>query len=154
MKRRYLSVFRYALALSVLSLALLAGSSLMGRELLRSFAKVLTPTAEPKTPNTLQDETRRGRVEAEVITILPTGFQPAQITRPRGRFLILIDNQSDSDDLTLRLNSVNGQRLREVRQKKEERLLRQLEDLPPGEYLLTASAGTEEWVCRITITPN
>lgn len=153
----FLCVFRRRLTLIVLTLVLFTASSVSTREWLRSLENVSSASPhqfQPETRIASQSESRRDRVEAEVITLLSTGFQPAQITRPRGRFLILIDNQSDSDDLTLKLDSVTGQRVREVRQKKEERLFRQLEDLPPGEYLLTASAGTEEWVCRITITPH
>lgn len=93
------------------------------------------------------------RVEAEVITILPTGFNPSAVTRPRGRFLILVDNRSGLDEVTLRLDQVAGHRLREVRLTKEERILRRVEDLPPGEYLLT-EADHPDWACRITITSS
>ena len=117
------------------------------------FAVALLTASIVSGRNALQSETRqdRDRVEAEVITILQTGFQPSTITRPHGQFLILIDNRSELEDLTLRLDSVAGKRLRELRQTKKQNVVKQLEDLPPGEYLLTAEEQPE-WICRITIT--
>lgn len=146
---------RHRLGVAVFGLALLT-ASVSGREWFRSLEDVSSPAppSEIKPLNTPQSDTRRDRVEAEVITILPTGFQPSQITRPRGRFLLLIDNRSDADDLTFRLDSLAGEKLREMRQTKEQKIVRQLEDLPPGEFLLTAAGGFEKWVCRITITPQ
>lgn len=150
MKRLSFFILRYRLALSVVALALLTAAGVT--EWFQSFAKVLTPVSKPGTLNTLQSE-RRDRVEGEVITVLPTGFQPSQITRPRGQFLILVDNRSDSDDLTLRLISVAGPMLREMKQTREKKIVTHLEDSPPGEYLLT-EASHPDWVCRITITPH
>ena len=145
---------RHRLGVAVFALALLT-ASVSGREWFKSPKDISSsaPPSELKSLNTPQND-KRDRVEAEVITILPTGFQPSQITRSRGQFLILIDNKSDVDDLTYRLDSLAGEKLREMRQTKEQKIVRQLEDLPPGDYQLTASGGSEEWVCRITITPR
>lgn len=143
----------HRLAFIVLALAFLTASLVSGREWLRTFAKALSPTSERETLNSPQSDRRKDRVEAEVITLLPTGFQPSQITRPRGEFLILVDNRTELNDLTLQLNSVAGQRLREVRLTREKQTAKQLEDLYPGEYLLT-EAGHADWICKITITPH
>lgn len=48
---------------------------------------------------------------------------------------MLIDNRTDFDDLTLRLESEAGQRLREVRQTREKKTVEQLEELPPAVWL-------------------
>lgn len=117
-------------------------------------AWLTAPPAGPTGPNLqggVTDDAGRPRVESEVITLSPTGFNPAEITRPRGRFLILVDNRSELDEVTFRLSRADGHGLREVRRTKEELIWKQLEDLPPGEYLLT-EASNPEWVCRITIT--
>ena len=114
---------------------------------------ILATQPEPEPHSLAQRNSDKERVEAEVITILPTGFNPSEITRPHGRFLILIDNRSGSEEITLRLDQRAGHRLRELRRTKEEPIARQIEDLPPGEYLLT-EANNPEWVCRITIKPR
>ena len=152
MKRLSFFVFRYSLPLSIVALALIT-SGVSKQELLKSLVKVSGQLSAPETLNAPQSDTRYDRVEAEVITILSTGFYPSEITRPRGQFLILIDNRSDFDDLTLRLVSAAGPTLREVRQTKEEKIVKHLENLPPGEYLLT-EASNPDWICRITIKPN
>ena len=145
--------FSRKFCLIVFTLALITLSVVSGRAWFRSPEEVSfsAPLPESQPVNVPQSETRPDRVEAEVITILPTGFQPSEITRSRGQFLILVDNQSGFDDLTLRLNKVTGQRLRELKQTMKEKVMKQLEDLPPGEYQLTA-AEHPDWVCRITIT--
>lgn len=143
---------RGKLCLIVFVLALLTTLSVSGREWFRSLED--TSSAARAATDSLDiplNDKHQDRVEAEVITVLSTGFQPSEITRPRGRFLILVDNQSGLDDLTFNLQRVGGERLREVKQTKKERIVRQLEDLPPGEYQLT-EAEHPDWVCRITIT--
>ncbi len=146
--------FRGKLCLIVFAVALLTASVVSGREWFRSSEDVSSPAPLSQTVslNVSQVDKRPAGVEAEVITILSSGFQPAEITRPRGQFLILVDNQSGLDDLTLRLQRVGGQKLNEVRQTRKERIVRQVENLPPGEYQLT-EAEHPDWVCRITITP-
>ena len=146
--------FRGKLCLIVFAVALLTASVVSGREWFRSSEDISTPAPVSQTVslNVPQADKHPAGVEAEVITILLTGFKPSEITRPRGQFVILVDNQSGLDDLTLRLQRVGGQKLREVRQTKKEQFVRQLEDLPPGEYQLT-EAEHPDWVCRITITP-
>jgi hypothetical protein len=145
--------FSRKFCLIVFPLALITASVVSGRAWFKSLEDVLSSAPAPNSQalNVPQSETRPDRVEAEVITVLPSGFQPSEITRPRGQFLILVDNQSGFDDVTLRLSKVAGQRLRELKQTEKEKVMRQLEDLPPGEYQLTA-AEHPDWVCRITIT--
>lgn len=113
------------------------------------------PDARPATSaqGDAPGDAGKPRVESEVITLTPTGFSPSEITRPRGRFLVVLDDRSGLDEVTFILGRANGDRVREARRTKAELIWRQLEDLPPGEYLLT-EAGHPEWVCRITITPH
>ncbi len=101
----------------------------------------------------LDTSSSKPRIETEVITLLPTGFNPSEITRPHKRFLVVVDNQSGLEEITLRLDRVAGRRVREVRRRREEMLWRQVEDLPPGEYLLN-EANHPDWTCRITIKPR
>lgn len=91
------------------------------------------------------------RVEAEVITLRPSGFDPAEITRPRGRFYLAVENRSGTHDLDLRLSREAGGRLVEVRLPRGRLKWRGMIDPPPGTYTLT-EAGRPDWVCRVTIT--
>jgi hypothetical protein len=115
--------------------------------------------AEPATPSAraeavappAQSISSQERVEAEIITIRPTGFEPAEITRPAGRFFLTVENRSGLDAVNLRLSSENGNHLRDARMSRDEPDWNDLVDLDPGRYLLT-EADHANWVCRITIT--
>ncbi len=89
--------------------------------------------------------------ESELITITPHGFEPGQITRPQGRFLLLIDNRSSVATTALALTSEVGQRTHEMRVPREEPNWSEVVDLRPGHYVLT-EADHPLWSCRITIT--
>ena len=105
-------------------------------------------------------------MEVEIVTLGPDGFEPSQITRSSGVFLLAVDNRAEVEKLKLRLNPVstdgmsNGKpsevrvqepSLLDVTVPKEKRNLDQFVDLPPGNYVLTEAAHPD-WVCRITIT--
>jgi len=88
----------------------------------------------------------------ESITLTPRGFEPSAIIRPPGAFYIAIDNRSGlQDELTFRLDLVDGRRLRESRLPEGHLEWRQLVDLPPGRYVVT-EANHPDWVCFVTIT--
>jgi hypothetical protein len=97
-------------------------------------------TAPPAVPQTLR------------ITIRPTGFDPAEVTIPQGRFILAVDNRSGLRDLTFRLDRESGGRLHEVRMPRESLSWRALIDASPGTYTLT-EANHPEWLCRVTVTP-
>lgn len=92
-------------------------------------------------------------LEAELITIRPTGFEPSEINRPPGRFFLSIEDRSGSDSSDLSLSSEAGARLLEVHTSVESPDWSDVLNLPPGTYLLT-EAGHPEWVCRLTITTD
>lgn len=100
-----------------------------------------------------RDSTPR-RVEVEILSIQPNGFEPSQITRSSGRFLLAIDNRAEIEDLTLRLNRVNRFQepaLLDVTIPRERLNLDEYINLPPGDYALT-EANHPDWICHITIT--
>lgn len=94
-----------------------------------------------------------GRLETELLTIRPTGFDPVEITRPAGRFVIAVNNLSGVDELDLHLEGEAGARQHEVRMSRGRLASKKLVNLPPGKYLLK-EANHADWVCSITITPN
>jgi hypothetical protein len=90
-------------------------------------------------------------LEAEIITITPRGFEPAEITRPKGAFILLVDNRSELDEITFRLDHEAGHRQHEVRVTREQWDWDGMVNLHPGIYMLT-EASHPDWLCRITIT--
>src|SRR5712675_1806348 len=48
------------------------------------------------------------QVEAELITIRPTGFDPAAIARPAIPFFLAVDNRSDHEEIALELRRASG----------------------------------------------
>ncbi len=100
------------------------------------------------------DQGQKRRIEPFIVTLKPTGFEPAELTRPRGMFLLIVDNRSNNPDLLFRLDGENGKREHEQQTRKGGRLdWNKPLDLPPGRYLLTET-NHPEWVCKITITAN
>lgn len=111
-----------------------ASSTEMNR---RSFVLPATPQLE--------------RVESELITILPTGFQPTHITRPPGRFLIAIENRSGISAVNFHLDAEPGNRIFQVSRTWERSDWSEVVNLSPGRYVLTETSHPE-WRCVITIT--
>lgn len=94
------------------------------------------------------------RIEGEVIVVRPWGFDPTSITRPKGSFILMVDNRSGLVDLDLRLDKATGNHIKGAHATDH----RQhdwvdLFDLEPGDYLLT-EATHPKWVCKIAITPH
>lgn len=102
-------------------------------------------------PKPLQAQQTGSALEAEVITITPLGFEPAEITRPAGRFILVVDNRSGLEEITFRLDREGGNRVHEIRMPRKHPDWDGVVDPPPGTYLLT-EASHPDWLCRITIT--
>lgn len=94
---------------------------------------------------------RAEQLEAELVTVMPTGFEPDEITRPRGRFILAIDNRSGLDEVQLYLERETGALLNSAPTRKGKLKWRDVMDQPPGVYILRA-VNDESWRCRITIT--
>ncbi|MGH9754156.1 MAG: hypothetical protein ACREA2_15365 [Blastocatellia bacterium] len=100
-----------------------------------------------------QDRPTVSSLEAILITLQPYGFEPTEVTLKAGPFLLAIDNRSGIHEPVFRVDRTDGGRLREVRTAKGRLALRQVVDLPPGDYVLT-EAIHPDWICQITITPR
>ena len=90
-------------------------------------------------------------LQAELITVTPTGFEPAELTRPKGRFLFAIDNQSGLDEVEFYFERETGGRVNVPLSRRGKIAWREIVDLTPGTYILRAT-NDESWRCRITIT--
>lgn len=114
---------------------------------------ITSPTRAANITASPQDNAARERIEAEIITIRPTGFEPGEIKRPKGRFLLSVDNRSGLEEVSLRLDQERGNRQREARVQRDKLDWRELVDLPPGRYTLT-EANHPDWACFIIISEN
>lgn len=90
-------------------------------------------------------------IQAELITVTPTGFEPSELTRPKGRFLLAIDNQSGLDEVEFYFERENAGRVNVLLSRRGKIAWREIVDLTPGTYILRAT-NDESWRCRITIT--
>lgn len=97
-------------------------------------------------------EKKEGRVETELVTVTSDGFDPAEISRPKGRFYLAADNLTELPELTLRLTRETGHSAHEARVPEGQADWAGLLDLEPGTYVLR-EATHPEWTCRITVTP-
>lgn len=131
-----------------------------------STAVELDPTvvqpkeAAPSVPRTIArnlsvpiegSAAQRERVETELITIKATGFEPAALSRPAGKFLLDVDNRSEIEEVELRLDRQDGSREKSARVRSTAPEWRGALDLRPGVYILS-EANHSSWICRITIT--
>ncbi len=89
-------------------------------------------------------------VEAELITILPNGFEPGELVRPAGSFVLMFDNQSGLQPLDLRLERAGMPRITELRLRRKTDSTTIL-NLPQGEYQVT-EANHPEWSLKLTLT--
>ncbi len=94
---------------------------------------------------------RREQLEAEIVTITPTGFEPHEINRPQGRFILAIDNRSGLEEVQMYVERETGARVHSSLNRKGKLAWRDVMDLPQGVYVLRA-ANEESWRCRITLT--
>ena len=89
----------------------------------------------------------------ERITLKQYGFEPRQITRRQGLFLLAVDNRSGLGAISLRLEQTNGGLARQIDIYASSPDWRDTLNLPAGDYVLTVT-GNPQWRCNITITPN
>ena len=90
-------------------------------------------------------------IQAELITVTPTGFEPSELTRSKGRFLLAIDNQSGLDEVEFYFERETGGRVNVPLSRRGKIAWREIIDLTPGTYVLRAT-NDESWRCRIRIT--
>jgi len=121
-------------------LFLLVSGALILAHFKRAPSKAATMAQGPQAP-----------VQAELITVTPTGFEPSELTRPTGRFLLAIDNQSGLDEVEFYFEREAGGRVNVPLSRRGKLAWREIVDLTPGTYVLRAT-NDESWRCRITIS--
>lgn len=104
-----------------------------------------------------QDQAPIESLEGELITVGPNGFEPTQINRPSGPFVLLIQNRSGTDLGPLMLEAEESGLPTPISKIAEARIDRQRLDygerleLPPGRYRLRQSENSH-WSFGIAIT--
>lgn len=96
-------------------------------------------------------EQTAARFEAERLVLRQMGFEPSEIRRPPGPFLLIVHNQSSAESISLILRRDAGELLKALAFRQRQARLRERIDLPPGQYVLTEQ-NHPNWQCRITIT--
>lgn len=121
----------------------------------RSRHKLSTETgfrqSEITTPTAGKTRDDKERIETELVTIQSTGFEPTEIKRPAGKFLLEVDNRSEKE-VDLRFDRPDGGRASEVRMRLTGPEWSRALDLPPGEYILS-EANHPNWICRVKLLP-
>lgn len=111
--------------------------------------KVITPMSNAG-PGVAAAAAAPDRMEVERIKIGPGGFEPDEITRPAGPFLLALDNSDVLGEAALSLVSTRGSKLKDEKLSRGNGKWRQVLNLQPGEYILT-DAKRPGKACRITI---
>jgi hypothetical protein len=103
-------------------------------------------TGSVLTPQGKKDQ----KLEIEAVTITPDGFEPQQIERPAGPFILSVTNQSGADELNVRIETDQHERFREKSLPLLTRYWRERINPPPGKYVITEE-NHPEWTLTFII---
>ena len=118
-----------------------------------SVALLLLTYGTLRSGSTGNSQTAGGpTLEVELLTLRPAGFEPAEIVRPKGAFVLFIDDRSGKQKSLLVLQRATGERVRAVNLNRKKSEWNDVLDLAPGVYVLQ-DAGNHELRCQITIQP-
>ena len=84
--------------------------------------------------------------------LTPTGFEPNELERSAGKFILGIDNRIRSEEFSFEVVQENGHKVRQLKLPKGEIRLRKMLNLPAGRYSLR-EVDHPEWSCSIVLTP-
>ena len=110
-----------------------------------AFAKLSGPASNSPQANTTP-------TEVELVTLRAAGFEPSEIVRPKGAFVLFVDDRSGKENSSLVLQRVNGERVRSANLQRKKSEWNDVVDLSPGNYVLQ-DADNPELRCQITILP-
>jgi hypothetical protein len=105
--------------------------------------------AQPK-PAPPEQGKKDQRLEVEVVNISPDGFEPQEIERKAGPFLLSVSNRSGIDSLNIKIETEQHGRFREKSLPLETPYWREVIDPPPGRYVIT-EANHPEWTLTFII---
>ena len=146
---------RQAWCLLVAALFAVAAAVLATEALDRSSAAnttaALTPAPLGEKPVLVNPQEK---IRAELVTAFPYGFEPEELTRPEGPFMLCVDNRAGTEALSLQLISSETKSLVHAEpMPKGKSGTNKVLNLAPGQYVLRESSHPG-WQCTITITPR
>jgi hypothetical protein len=108
----------------------------------------------PASSYPLPSTPKQTELEVELITVGPDGFEPTQIERPQGPFLLAIENRSSIEDISLSLELEQGGDPLSIPMLDFKLVWKQEMELEQGNYILTEANHTDpsKWKCTIVIT--
>jgi hypothetical protein len=109
----------------------------------------------PVSPGQNGTPRQNNPIEFEVVTITRFGFEPPSITRPKGRFILSVENRSRlnaSARLGTEVNGALDSALKTIPLPHDHPDFHDVFDLVPGSYILVEDAHPA-WKCKITIKP-
>jgi hypothetical protein len=107
-------------------------------------------SASIAAPPAFQAEPKPPRPPMALITLRPDGFEPAEINVAKGSLVIVVENRTGLDSITLNLGQVAGARLKEVLLPLSKPDWNESFVLSSGRYALT-EASHPDWVCYISV---
>lgn len=137
--------------LSFLAFLTIAACFVVYGSLIRGTANRSEPVNSKLNP-TLASGSVTPKLEVELITLQTSGFEPGEIVRPKGPFVLLVDDRSGKEDSSLSLQGLKGEKVRDINTKRMRSEWHDVINLPPGDYVLTNSANPASR-CQITILP-
>ena len=140
------SLFLIIICLGVAAAAITARSWRSPGTAATSTKALLPKMAQPAQGR----ERHRSNVESELIVVKPYGFEPNEITPSHRHFLLVLQNRSGDDRITVRLGQQGTDKIRDIRLSLNTPDWSDELDLESGHYTLT-EAGHSSWVCRINI---
>ncbi len=137
---------------SLLVVLLFLSAAVLGARRWHTFLpKIETPAVAASVAQSQSLPKRENVIAGESITLTPRGFEPAEVTRPQGRFVLNINNRSGFHTPTFVLADEAGNKLREMQFTKGKLSSREILNLPPGRYRLS-ELSNDGWVCQIAIS--
>jgi hypothetical protein len=88
--------------------------------------------------------------EEVTLTLRSDGFDPAEVVRPAGRFMLSVDNRSGVDKITLLLRRGDGSKVVEIKVLNGNGDWSESIELRPGRYTLS-EADHPSWKCDFLI---
>jgi|SRR5690349_17382276 len=98
------------------------------------------------TPQGKKDQ----RLEIETVTITPNGFEPQELERTAGPFILSVTNQSGINALNIRIETEQHERFREKTLPLVTPYWHERIDPPPGKYIITEE-NHPEWTLTVII---
>jgi len=115
-------------------------------------ARVATGPSDPIVPQDRRPASPApDSMQVETLTLTPRGFQPTEIERPAGKFLLGIDNHIRPEEFSFEIVQDDGHTVRQLKLQKGELRLRKLLNLQAGRYVIR-EVNHPEWNCSFVLS--